>query len=73
MNEVPTVSKQRLYSLKQIAEILSFGVPTLRNLIYRGELSVVRTSARGKVRVTANEIERFITRNTARYTARPSK
>jgi excisionase family DNA binding protein len=73
MNEVPITTKQRLFTLKQASEMLSFGVPTLRALIYKGELEVVRTSPRGKVRISATEIDSFIKRNTSRYSMRPGK
>jgi excisionase family DNA binding protein len=59
-NPTQTDSAPRLYSLSAVAERLDVSVDTVRRLVGRGELGVVRIGA--SVRVPDSELAAFIER-----------
>ena len=48
----------RLYTVKEVAEILNFGQRTIRQWIKDGKIKTVRLSTKG-IRVTQEEIDRL--------------
>jgi predicted site-specific integrase-resolvase len=62
------IPSEKMYSAKEVAAVLGFGVDTVRRLIYRGYLKAVvlptvpchRKRIYRSARISGSELERFI-------------
>lgn len=68
----PSNQLKRLFTLKEISKLTGFSLSALRGFMYAGEIGIVRTSARGKVRIAGAELDRFIQAHSLRYGQRPA-
>ena len=58
MNPVPRESEQRLMGLQDAARLLGLSIGSVRRLIWRGRLPVVRLTRR--IQVDLRDVERLI-------------
>jgi len=65
-----TIANKRLLTLRQVSQILSLSINTLRNLIAAGKLAAVRSGPRSKILVDVRELESFCERNACMPDAR---
>jgi hypothetical protein len=56
----PQKPRKRLYNIGEGGEYLGRTVPGVRELIYRGELPVVRSGPRGKIWLDVEDLDRWI-------------
>ena len=56
----------RFYSVDQAAEFLSFSSSTVRELLWSGEIAYFQRGKRGRIRIAADELDRFIQAHTRR-------
>lgn len=70
--ERPAIQPE-LFTLAEAAIILGRSIPTVRNLIYSGDLAVCRSNQKGKQWLSRREIEKFIAEHTVRHIPPPAK
>ena len=56
----------RFYTVDQAADVLGFSASTLRELLWSGELAYYQRGKRGRIRISHDELDRFVAEHTRR-------